>query len=581
MNTKDYLEGYKEKLIKRGNELLEDTIPETTRPLYLQYFETGNRIEFEKAYFGKREHLTVFGLLCSIQDISETKYVERLLLVIKSILEESTWVLPAHGSLEHIEGRASSIDLFAGETAGSLGEILYYIKENPIIKEKFLGEYDNMLRTFLALVQERILIPFLSKYPYDWWENGHMNWTAVCAGNIGICAYYVRLLGDILEDGEYNTIMDRVTEAMICYLDGMTKDGACTEGTGYYKYGMEYFLGFYEILIETGRNELLYRIGDFSKAAMFLQRVYLGNGKSVNFSDCSIESKSKMGILSFLCSLYENVRAARDFFTDDVLKLDLDKMEILGGDECHRWLGGSRDYLWVEKYGIHLKKEESQSVTAFPHIMWYIKKWRDGTAFYIKGGHNDESHNHNDVGSFAYIVEGEEILCELGVGEYTRDYFGPKRYEILCTGSKGHNVPIIDGKYENTGREAGASDFKCDDNSVEIAYGNAYGLKGDCVKRHIDINQDGGFVIRDSFRDINKITEVFVSKIKPKITENIVAIKGKSTVIEMVYESGNMPYIEEVSHINHDGTEMKVYLIKADYINNQTVIIIEVNCVNV
>ena len=63
-----------------------------------------------------------------------------------------------------------------------------------------------------------------------------------------------------------------------------------------------------------------------------------------------------------------------------------------------------------------------------------------------KGGNNGESHNHNDVGSFLYLAGDEMLLTDLGAGEYTRDYFGEKRYDILCNHSFGHSVPVIDGK---------------------------------------------------------------------------------------------------------------------------------------
>ena len=48
----------------------------------------------------------------------------------------------------------------------------------------------------------------------------------------------------------------------------------------------------------------------------------------------------------------------------------------------------------------------------------------------MKGGHNDESHNHNDVGSFVVYHNGKPILVDPGVGEYTSKTFSKERYTI-------------------------------------------------------------------------------------------------------------------------------------------------------
>lgn len=70
----------------------------------------------------------------------------------------------------------------------------------------------------------------------------------------------------------------------------------------------------------------------------------------------------------------------------------------------------------------------------------------------VKAGHNAEEHNHNDVGSFLLHVAGENLLTDPGRGLYSRDYFGPRRYENIFANSYGHSVPCIDGQLQGTGR---------------------------------------------------------------------------------------------------------------------------------
>ncbi|MFR6332585.1 MAG: hypothetical protein ACLUOI_29915 [Eisenbergiella sp.] len=76
-----------------------------------------------------------------------------------------------------------------------------------------------------------------------------------------------------------------------------------------------------------------------------------------------------------------------------------------------------------------------------------------------KGGNNGESHNHNDV-KLPASGGDEMLLTDLGAGEYTRDYFSEKRYEILCNHSFGHSVPVIDGKGQKEGTEYACSHLK-------------------------------------------------------------------------------------------------------------------------
>lgn len=693
MNTKYYETQYIEHLKNRKNKLMNIPMPKIGREAYLSYFETGNRLAYEKIYFARREYLTIFGLDAVINN----ELSDELFDILESVLTEATWVLPAHGSREHIDGKKQSIDLFAAETAGTLAEIIYliskkiYIENNQIIKDKkndnstdkmsgniekdknlkwivngdtdLIKRYKSICSKLFSELRKRIFDIFLAKNPCDWWETASMNWSAVCGGNVGIAAYYVKKLQELINDKsnkkddiikaitdeEYDTIMDRVTDSMICYLKSMGEDGACSEGAGYYKYGMEYFLKFYEILRSEKQWEKIRKIGDFHNTSLFLQKTYLGNGNSVNFADCLLKNKMKLGMICMLSSIYDDVRLHSDFFEGNSLKFDTDLMEILGGEECHRWLGAYSDYIWVKTYGGKLtadnnnnnyyedndnankingdnaekdninKKNNSTalygSFDIFKETQWYIKKWSDGSAFYIKGGHNDESHNHNDAGSFGYISRGDEILCDLGIGEYTKDYFGEGRYDILCNSSKGHNVPVIDGIYQKAGRKYAAGDFYGDKESVYVSFGNAYDSSGKyTVSRKVVFEENGGLWIYDHVEGADKISERLISRIKPEIYGNTAVINtGKEKIyitISDTYESlqniscdgsilcndekslcnnennichgknelihnerkghtyGEINVTEE-THINHSGYKEKVYIISCDYVCNE------------
>ena len=63
----------------------------------------------------------------------------------------------------------------------------------------------------------------------------------------------------------------------------------------------------------------------------------------------------------------------------------------------------------------------------------------------VKGGGNNDSHNHNDTGSFTVYKDGQPLFIDIGVESYTRKTFSPQRYEIWTMQSQFHNLPTFLG----------------------------------------------------------------------------------------------------------------------------------------
>jgi len=75
-----------------------------------------------------------------------------------------------------------------------------------------------------------------------------------------------------------------------------------------------------------------------------------------------------------------------------------------------------------------------------------------------KAGHNDESHNHNDVGNFILYANGMPAIVDAGVGEYTKKTFSKDRYDIWTMQSGWHNTLKLNGCDQLAGREYAAED---------------------------------------------------------------------------------------------------------------------------
>jgi hypothetical protein len=77
-----------------------------------------------------------------------------------------------------------------------------------------------------------------------------------------------------------------------------------------------------------------------------------------------------------------------------------------------------------------------------------------GFAVALKGGNNNEPHNHNDVGSFSVVVGTNMVICDPGGEVYTARTFSAHRYDSKVLSSFGHAVPEIAGKLQKAGAAA-------------------------------------------------------------------------------------------------------------------------------
>jgi hypothetical protein len=76
------------------------------------------------------------------------------------------------------------------------------------------------------------------------------------------------------------------------------------------------------------------------------------------------------------------------------------------------------------------------------------------------GGHNAQSHNHNDVGNFVVYADGKPVLVDVGVETYTAKTFSARRYEIWTMQSAYHNLPTINGVQQKEGAAFRARDVR-------------------------------------------------------------------------------------------------------------------------
>lgn len=493
--------------------------------LYRLFDETGNRARYEAAYFERRQRLVVFGSLAVVE--GNRSVLDALADTVWAVCDEYAWCLPAHmnGKSLSEDGRSADgrlhsevIDLFAAETAFALSEILSLTGDRlpPLVAARAGRE-----------IERRVLAPYRAADPPFFWEKARMNWAAVCGGSVGAAALY-----RIADDETLAPLVARLLRTMDFYLSGFPADGSCPEGVLYWSYGFGFFLYFSQLLRQrTGGKIDLSLDPRARKAALFLQRSSLPGGCFLSYADAPPRFHYPVGLVHGLAALYPSFRLPDPSLAASILS-----------DGCGRWPAVIRSLFWPHADAAR-PVSPPEPWTFFENAQIVLcRSTAGGSAFSAKGGSNAEPHNHNDLGSFIYMAGGEPFFTDPGAGAYTRDYFGPGRYQSLAAGSQGHSVPIVEGRFQSAGqrasrlREAFCDGARCRF-SVELteAYDDP-NLR--LFTRTFGFDRETAVLrITDEFLFDEcplSVTERFVSFIEPQPREKGFLLCGKSARAELV-----------------------------------------------
>ena len=410
------------------------------------FWETGDRGIYEREYFDRRralEHATMLALIYP----EEKKYTDKVMDLVYVICDEYTWCLPAHQA-QNERNDNTRVDLFASETAFHLAIIHTLLGDRlePLIKDRIVKEIDR-----------RVVDTYLGCENYGWWETGQSNWTAVCVGSVGCTLMLMRpeLMTDAMEA--------RLMKAIEGFIDGFADDGVCTEGCGYWSYGVGFFVFFADMIRTfTGGRIDYFKIPKMKAIATFPQKMFLSERAAVSFADGN-------RILDYNFSVMHRLKSE---YPEDVLIYSPDFGSFDGG--CGRLSIRLFGAVWlVGDYYLNPADSTTEFEEYAQNAQWLTKRTAS-YGFAAKAGHNKEMHNHNDVGSFIYAKDGEQILVDVGAGAYTRQYFSSERYGIFEPSSRSHSVPIIDGLYQSVGGEYRATDVKYEKGCFSMDISGAY-----------------------------------------------------------------------------------------------------------
>lgn len=378
------------------------------------------------------------------------------------------------------------------------------------------------------------------------WEKTRSNWVAVCGAG---SAAAITCFGTEEQKEKY---LPRYLGWLDTYLESIYEDGCCLEGNSYWGYGVEHFTILAELVRVLTDGKVNYFEKDkVRKLALFPQNVRMSDSKLVAFSDGGEVFKFKIGLICFFRKLYNEVQ-----------------LPELKYGTYYGNIHSVCELLWFDAN--YVEEPRRNNTFFYDEAQWYISR-KEKYSFAAKGGHNDEPHNHNDLGGFMITCGDETFISDLGCGEYTKETFmAETRYNYIHNSSRGHSVPIINGEYQKEGVEYSVKNVKATDDSFELDIAGAYekGLVEE-VKRSFKLYSDK-VVLKDNFKrtpETKTLTERIVSKIKPELKDGLVE-----------YGIGRISYdaerytarLSEDSFIAHNGVDVvNVYLVDFVAVNSE------------
>ena len=406
-------------------------IPDLPRSLYDDFARTGRRAAFECPYFQRRtraEDLAMSYLLTG-----EAKYLDRCRDYIWAIMEEFTWVLPAHtGGRSFSPDTITLVDLFSSGTALCLADLW------DILHEDLDPETLNWMR---RCVLRQVLVPLRDHYDEQVWAHRpESNWCGVCCGNSGTALVLMAL-----DEPWTLELLHKMLESILPFLSTADRDGAWVEGVEYWFYGFSRVVYLSDVLFKVTNGEIdLLAHPSMRATSRFPIYAYLPPDACVNFGDTSV-----------VPCIYPDVMAKfADRYQDPAIKWYIEQVEEQG-----LLRGGTlRDLLWPMPEKLNAAPPNPSDISKHYRDIGVIvtrSSWTDLDApvLALKAGHNAEPHNHNDIGQFLVHCYGETYICDTGIGVYDRAYFGPERYDNPVCGAEGHNLIFVDGKGQQAGKE--------------------------------------------------------------------------------------------------------------------------------
>lgn len=482
---------------------------------------TGDRNEYQSLSFDKRDVLGTL-LLAEVYE-NKGRFLDAIIDGVWSICEESFWGVPAHlpKTAEYsglMDVSAPFVDLFAAETGTYLAWVDYFLGDkldavSPQIRKRIYYETNN-----------RLFKPLMT-IPHGWMTT-NSNGRAPNNWNPWICSNWLNT-ALLLEknDQQRADMIVKIVKVLDEFLNPYPEDGGCDEGPSYWGAAAASLYDNISMLNHGTNNSFQYvfEVDKVKNMGKFIYRAQISDSYFLNFADADPQPKMSASMI---------YRYGKDIKDPEMMKFGAyyrQSEDILTG----------RFHFFRKLYTLFIQEEyqKAEQGLPLPKDVWLpdlqVMAARDeqGTTkgFYVaaKGGHNDESHNHNDIGNYVVYYDGQPLIIDVGRGTYTRKTFSDKRYEIWYNRSDYHNIPSINGKAQLPGKQFKASEvfYKTAKSYTQFSLdiGQAYPEEAaiNSWKRTIRLNRGKDVQVTDiiSLKQANDVTQHMMTCYPAEITQ--------------------------------------------------------------
>lgn len=547
----------KNEYIKDAGKYLDYDWPVVKATDYLEIIRSGDRRQ--QVYSAPRAALValVMGELVE----GKGRFTDQIVNGVWYYSEQTWWGWSAHLTAQKAphglpDADEPVIDLGVGEIANILSWTWFLFKDefdeiHPLIAKRLKNE-----------IMKKAVIPYYERNDF-WWQglDGSRdvnNWNPWTNHNM-----LTAIL--ILEDDQAKKIAgaEKVVKSLDQFVNIYPEDGGCDEGPSYWGragaslyQNLDLFKRATDGKFDVFDNQLIKNMGNY------IYKAYINYPYFINFADADATTGSRPQIIySYGKDINDPVMQKFGAFLAEKQgwgaeppggKIDEQIMQLLYLDEIKNAEAESAlvSDFWLPETQVAGARDNAGST--------------EGFFFAAKGGHNAESHNHNDLGSCVLYFNGKPCLVDIGRETYTAKTFSSRRYEIWTMQSQYHNLPKINGVDQMNGRNfvATNSTFSASSKkatfSTDISKAYPEAAAVDKWLRSYTLERGKKFTINDDYvlsevkeapTTLNFVTNCDVQK----TADGKLRLKGDGFMLEMSYNSKNVTPEIEYTKITDNG----------------------------
>lgn len=547
----------KAQYIQEAEKSLDYNWPSVKATDYLEIIRSGDRRQ--GAYSAPRAALVnlVMGELAE----GKGRFTDQIVNGVWFYSEQTWWGWSAHLTAQKAphglpDADEPVIDLGVGEVANVLSWTWLLFKDefnkiHPLIAKRLKNE-----------IMKKAVIPYYERNDF-WWQGldgsrSVNNWNPWTNHNM-----LTAIL--ILEDDQDKKIkgVQKVVRSLDTFINEYPADGGCDEGPSYWgRAGASLYQCLDLLKRSTGGKFSVYDNPLVQNMGSYIYKAYINYPYFINFADADATTGGRPQII------YS--------YGKDINDQTMQKFGAFLAEKDNwgqKTPGGKIDEQIMQL--MHLKEiEDAPAEDALISDFWLPqleaagardkKGSTDGFFFAAKGGHNAESHNHNDLGNCVMYFNGKPCLIDIGRETYTAKTFSSRRYEIWTMQSQYHNLPKINGVDQKEGREFKAknTDFTADAKTAVFStdISGAYPKEAEVKKwvRTYQFERGKKFVIQDNY-ELNKLTGqpttlnlVTYSKVS-EIAAGTLQLKGDGFTLLLKYNPKSVSPKIEFNEVTDSG----------------------------